>query len=97
MRSERRHSLLRMNARLILAAALVTLVACTSPSSDMSAAGVWGEATVVEELGIGVEFGADEYMFGYVGSVAVAAPGTIYVSDQQRNVVRMQRAAEITR
>ncbi len=31
---------------------------------------MWGEATdVVEELAIGVEFGADEYMFGSIDSI----------------------------
>ncbi len=47
-----------MNLRSIVATALVTLAACTSPFSDVPAAGAWGEATVVEELSIGVEAGA---------------------------------------
>ena len=74
--------------RELAALLLIAAVGCTSPEPEVPA-GAWGAATVVEELSIGVEFGADEYMFGYVQSIAVAADETIYVSDQQQDIVRM--------
>jgi hypothetical protein len=62
---------------------------CGSATLDEVPAGVWGETTLVEELALGVEVGADEYMFGYIASIAVGADGTMYVSDRQQDVVRM--------
>jgi hypothetical protein len=62
---------------------------CGSATLDEVPAGVWGETTLVEELALGVEVGADEYMFGYIASIAVGSDGTMYVSDRQQNVVRM--------
>jgi hypothetical protein len=50
---------------------------------------VWGgEATLVEELSIGVEAGADEYMFGGVAGVW-ATDERIYVLDNQIPVLRV--------
>ena len=59
------------------------------PAPHAPSEGAWGNATVVEELSIGVEYGADEYMFGRVQSVAVAADDTIYVSEGQVPIVRI--------
>lgn len=53
------------------------------------AGSVWGgQATLVEELSIGVEAGADEYMFGGVADVW-ATDDRIYVLDSQVPVVRV--------
>lgn len=50
---------------------------------------VWGgNATLVEEASIGVESGAEEYMFGELAAVHVDAE-RIYVSDRQAPIVRM--------
>lgn len=50
---------------------------------------VWGgEATLVEELSIGVDIGADEYMFGWIRNIYVA-DGRIYVTDSQVPAVRV--------
>jgi hypothetical protein len=72
----------------IAAALLVALAAC-APAPDGSVDSAWGDATAVEELAIGVDVGADEYMFGRVESIAVAADETIYVSDAQATIVRV--------
>jgi hypothetical protein len=68
---------------------LLGAAACNSPAPEAPADTAWGKATVAEELRIGVEFGAEEYMFGSIRSIAVAADGTMYVSDYQANIVRM--------
>ena len=81
-----------MNLRPIIAVlALFAAAACTSPASDLPTVGVWGEATVVEELSIGVEFGADEYMLRSVRSIAVAKDGTIYANDVQPPIAQGRR------
>lgn len=50
---------------------------------------VWGgTARLVEEVSIGVESGADPYMFGRVGGV-VASDERIYVLDRQVPILRM--------
>ena len=50
---------------------------------------VWGgEATLVEDLSIGVDIGADEYMFGWIRNIYVAH-GRIYVTDSQVPAVRV--------
>ena len=50
---------------------------------------VWGgTARLVEEASIGVESGADEYMFGRINSVG-ATPDRIYVLDVQASLVRV--------
>ena len=69
-------------------ALVVATVGCSTPATEAPAEGEWGDATVVEELSIGVEAGAEEYMFGRVHSVAVAADGMIYVADSRPIVVR---------
>ena len=52
------------------------------------AGSVWGgTATLIEELSIGVESGAEEYMFGRVGSL-YATDELIYVLDAQLPAVR---------
>lgn len=49
----------------------------------------WGEpAELVPEVKIGVFEGEDEYMFGQVGSLAVAPDGSIYVMDRQAPALR---------
>lgn len=51
---------------------------------------VWGtEATVVPEVTIGQLDGPEEYLFGSIGSIAVADDGTIYVLDLQAQHVRV--------
>lgn len=52
-------------------------------------AGVASEFPVVQELVIGELDGADEYTFGDIDGMAVAADGTIYVLDQQALVIRV--------
>ena len=76
----------------LLAGTTLVGAACGPPVNDAPDT-LWGTATAVEELAIGVEFGADEYMFGWIRSLAVAGDGTMYVSDSQANVVRMYDAA----
>ena len=50
---------------------------------------VWGgTATLVEEASIGVEAGADEYMFGHINSV-YATDDRIYTADVQAPAVRV--------
>ena len=50
---------------------------------------VWsGDATLVEELAIGVESGPEEYMFGEIASV-FADDSSIYVVDEQAPAVRV--------
>ena len=73
---------------LVFAAGCGGAVGCGGPSTDSGSEGVWGDASVVEELAIGVEFGADEYMFGRIYSLAVGPDGTIHVTDSQGPVVR---------
>ena len=54
---------------------------------------VWGPgARLVPEVEIGVLEGADEYMFGSIASLAVAADGTIYVMDRQIPALRVYDA-----
>lgn len=74
---------------LIIAAAGLAAAGCIDDPGAGDSEGGWGTAIVVEELAIGVESGPAEYMFGRVQSIAVAADGTIYVSDAQPTVVRM--------
>lgn len=80
-----------MNMRLIVAVSVVALAlaACGSSAPDVPAETAWGEATVVEELGIGVESGPDEYMFGSIRGIAVGSDGAVYVADGQPTIVRM--------
>jgi hypothetical protein len=53
------------------------------------AGSVWGDSVrLVEELAIGVLEGADEYLFGRVGDLAVDAGGGIYVFDGQVPALR---------
>lgn len=51
-----------------------------------------GVSTLVEEISIGVADGAEEYMFGDVGDIAVAKDGSIYVLDRQIPTIRMYDA-----
>jgi hypothetical protein len=51
--------------------------------------GVWGADTrLVEEIRIGRLEGAEEYLFGRVGSIAVGREGLIYVADTQGPIIR---------
>jgi hypothetical protein len=50
--------------------------------------GAWGSTATVEELSIGVESGADEYMFGSIRGIAVDDHGNIYVADGRPAIVR---------
>lgn len=84
-----RHRVLHMaSLKQAVAVLSICFVGCSSPVPNPLAGTAWGAATVVEELAIGVEFGADEHMFGSVRSIAVAADGTMYVSDGQPTIVR---------
>lgn len=65
------------------------VVACATEPAPVLPDGAWGDATIVEELAVGVEFGDDAYMFGTIHSIAVAADGTMYVADRQQEIVRM--------
>ena len=83
---------MRLRAQLALATVLLATASCSSAStgpSSLEAAGAWGSTTTVEELRIGEEFGADEYMFGRVQSIAVGPDDSIYVSDGQARIVRV--------
>lgn len=71
-----------------LGALVAAAAGCAPPEPDDDADAVWGEATAVEELGIGVEDGPEEHMFGRVSSVAVAGDGTIYATDVAIPIVR---------
>jgi len=63
----------------LLAGTTLVGAACTGgPAPDATPDIAWGESTAVEELAIGVEYGADEYMFGWTRSIAVAGDGTLY-------------------
>lgn len=62
---------------------VIGVAGCSSSPPEPAPATTWGEATVVEELGIGVESGAEEYMFGRIRSMAVAPDGTIYIRETQ--------------
>ncbi len=95
--------------RITTLVALVTALACSTPSSEEGASDAWvgtittegdvttvinesgsvwgGTATLVEEASIGVEAGADEYMFGNVTDVYVAR-ARIYIVDNQVPAVR---------
>jgi len=75
-------------------ALLVLIASCSSPP-EPAIETAWGNATTVEKLAIGVEFGNDEYMFGGILSIAVGADGTMYVSDRQQDIVRMYDAEGI--
>ena len=74
---------------------IITTLAAALPGTACSPAplpvdtGVWGQATAVEELRIGVEAGEDEYMFGSIRGVAAAPDGTIYVGERRPPVVRV--------
>jgi len=70
-------------------ALIAALTGCASPPEEPAPQTAWGNATATEELVIGVEVGADEYMFGRVNSVAVGTGGEIYISDGQQEIVRM--------
>ena len=51
---------------------------------------VWeGSATLVPEMSIGEQDGADEYLFGRIASIAVDAERTVYVLDGQAQEVRV--------
>jgi hypothetical protein len=51
--------------------------------------GVWGDSVrLVEEVAIGALDGAEEYLFGRVGDLAVDADGGIYVFDGQVPALR---------
>lgn len=59
----------------------------TTVSNDTGS--IWGgEAQLVEELSIGVDVGADEYMFGWIRNIYVADEH-IYVTDSQEPAVRV--------
>lgn len=75
------------------AGALVALLTgCASPVEEPVPQTAWGNTTAIEELVIGVETGADEYMIGRVNDVAVGNGGEIYVADGQLEIVRMYDA-----
>lgn len=78
-------------ARLTPAIAVLAVLtgACYGPPEGARDQGVWGDTEVVEELRIGVESGADEYMFGAIRAIGVGPDGAIYVSDSQLGAVRM--------
>lgn len=76
-------------ARAAGAALLMVVTACTPLPPNEVAEATWGNATVVEELSIGVDLGAGEYMFGRLRDIAVADDGTIYAADGDPIVVRV--------
>lgn len=78
----------RRGTSLIAGTLLAALAGCGAPAPDEAPSGVWGDATIAEDLAIGVETGADEYMLGSVRSVAVADDGTMYVVDSQVPIIR---------
>ncbi|MGD8331901.1 MAG: 6-bladed beta-propeller, partial [Acidobacteriota bacterium] len=55
---------------------------------EVADAGAWGDTGLVEELRIGVETGPTELMFGTINFLTVGLDGTIYVADDQPDVVR---------
>lgn len=63
--------------------AVLVVAACAPHPAPSDAAAPWGMATVVEELRIGTESGADEYMFGSIRGIAVGVDDTIFVNDRQ--------------
>ena len=52
-----------------------------------------GVATLIEEVSIGVTTGADQYMFGEIGDMAVGRDGSMLIYDRQARVVRQYDAA----
>lgn len=68
---------------------LAMVVGCSAPVEEPASDGIWGRASLVEEIRIGVEVGAEEYMLGSVEDVAVSSDGTIYVSDSSPRTVRV--------
>jgi len=61
----------------------IFLVSCASNLPTTARESVWGEATVVTDMTIGVELGSEEYMLGRVDAVAVANDGRIYIGEAQ--------------
>ncbi|HEX6313207.1 MAG TPA: 6-bladed beta-propeller, partial [Gemmatimonadaceae bacterium] len=51
-----------------------------------------GVATLVEELSIGVEDGAEEYVLGEIADIALGRDGSIYAFDRQVPVIRQYDA-----
>ncbi len=95
--------------RAVVAAILTVLGAIATAAAQepqvvrSTGAPAWGGALrLVEEVRIGTLDGADEYILGSVGSVAVGRDGVIFVADEQVPVIRMYDARgksspEITR
>ena len=74
--------------RRVGSALVVVTVGCTTPATEAPAEGEWGYATVVEELSIGVDVGAEEYMLGAVREIAVARDGRIFVWQLSPRAIR---------
>jgi len=73
---------------LALIAAGGTGIGCAPAAAPVGPAGSWGPTAIVEELAIGVDVGAPEYMFGAVRDIAVAPDGRIFAYQLTPRVIR---------
>ena len=68
------------------------------PAGDVELVEAYGTApiahtaTLVPEVSIGLVDGPDEYLFGYIASIAMATDGTIYVMDRDVPALRVYNA-----
>lgn len=81
--------------RLLCAAGIIVFAAgcdATPPESTVNTGAAWDGASVVEELSIGVETGAEEYMFGEIGDMEVGSDGSVFVQQTQPMSIRQYDA-----
>lgn len=81
----------RTGMQTLHAAGIVVFAAgcgATAPEATSSTGAAWDNATVVEELSIGVDVGAEEYMFGGIEDLDVGTDGSIYVRQSQPVSIR---------
>jgi hypothetical protein len=83
-----RHTGSTAGIALALIAAGGTGIGCAPAAAPVGPAGSWGPTAIVEELAIGVDVGAPEYMFGAVRDIAVAPDGRIFAYQLSPRLIR---------
>lgn len=85
---------MRLRDVAIAAAPVVLAAGCgATPTESPSSTGApWDGAAVVEELSIGVDTGAEEYMFGSIEDMDVGSDGSIFVRQSQPVLIRQYDA-----